>query len=315
MAKKIIISEFMERTAIEWLSDRFDVRYEPDWHEQRSTLAAALADADALIVRNRTQVNAELLQHQTRLRAVGRLGVGLENIDLEVCRQQCIEVMPAIGANAAAVAEYVVCCTMQMLRPICCATAEMVTGSWPRHRLAQGQEIGGKVLGLVGLGSVGRLTANLARGVGMHVIGYDPTLDPADPIWQTVERRSELDHIFRDALVVSLHVPLIDSTRNLVDARRLSLLRKGAMIINVARGGVVDESALAAALSSGHLGGAAIDVYAQEPLPAKSVFTGVPNLILTPHIAGVTTESNVRVSSLIARRIAEHISKDHNEEI
>jgi len=313
--KKIVISEFMDQAAVEWLGGRFEVRYEPGWHGQTSNLASALADADALIVRNRTQVTAALLQQQTRLRAVGRLGVGLENIDLEACRRQHIDVIPAIGANAAAVAEYVVCCSMQMLRPICGATAGMVGGSWPRDRLAQGQEIGGKVLGLVGLGSVGRLTANLARNVGMRVIAYDPTLGPADPAWDTVERRGELDHVFRDADVVSLHVPLIDSTRNLVDARRLALMRKGAMIINVARGGVVDEAALAAALSSGHLGGAAIDVYVQEPLPAGSVFSGVPNLILTPHIAGVTAESNVRVSFLIAQRIADHISKIHNEEI
>ncbi|MGB3291331.1 MAG: hydroxyacid dehydrogenase [Burkholderiaceae bacterium] len=309
MPNKIVISEFMDQAAVQWLSQRFDVLYQPDLHERRAALIDLLADADALIVRNRTRVDADLLQRQTRLKAVGRLGVGLENIDLDVCSSLGIAVIPAIGANAAAVAEYVVCCAMQLLRPAYASSAEVAGGAWPRDRLAKGREIGGKVLGIVGLGSVGRITATLAQALGMSVIAYDPTLDPANPAWSTVRRLEELDDVFRVADVVSLHVPLTAATRNLVDARRLALMRPDGILINVARGGVVDESALAQALSGGRLAGAALDVYEQEPLPSASVLAGVPNLILTPHIAGVTAESNVRVSFFIAEHIADHINK------
>lgn len=314
MRNRIVISEFMDQAAVDWLGERFSVHYQPDLHERRDALIELLADADALIVRNRTRVDADLLQRQTRLKAVGRLGVGLENIDLDVCHSQGLAVIPAIGANAAAVAEYVVCCAMQLLRPAYCSSPEVASGAWPRDRLAKGREIGGKVLGIVGLGSVGRITANLAQAMGMRVIAYDPTLDGANPAWSTVKRIDELDDVFRDADVVSLHVPLTANTRNLADARRLGLMRQGGILINVARGGVVDEAALARALSSGQLGGAALDVYDQEPLPPDSVFAGVPNLILTPHIAGVTAESNVRVSFFIAQHIADRIHQIQNEE-
>ncbi|HUG60105.1 MAG TPA: NAD(P)-dependent oxidoreductase [Candidimonas sp.] len=308
MAMKIIISEFMDVAAVQWLVERFDVTYEPDLCDRPVVLSALLADADALIVRNRTQVDAQLLAHQTRLQAVGRLGVGLENIDLEFCRQQSIEVIPAVGANAAAVAEYVTCCAMLLLRRAYGVSGEVAAGAWPRQPLTRGREIGGKLLGIVGLGSVGRITANLAQAIGMRVVAFDPSLDARDVIWQTVGRCDELDQLFCDADVVSLHVPLVEATRNQVDARRIGLMQESAVLINVARGGVVDESALAAALISGKLAGAAVDVYTQEPLPPGSVFAGVPNLILTPHIAGVTTESNARVSHFIAQHIAEKLT-------
>jgi (S)-sulfolactate dehydrogenase len=314
MPNKIVVSEFMDQAAVDWLSERYTVHYQPDLHEQRSKLIDLLTDADGLIVRNRTQVDGDLLQRQVRLKAVGRLGVGLENIDLDTCRSLRIEVIPAIGANAAAVAEYVMCCAMQLLRPAYFSSTEVASGAWPRDRLATGREIGGKVLGIVGLGSVGRITAALAQALGMHVIAYDPTLDATNQAWDTVRRLEDLDDVFRDADIVSLHVPLTASTKNLVDARRLGLMRQHGVLINVARGGVVDEAALARALSSGQLGGAALDVYAAEPLPPNSVLAGVPNLILTPHIAGVTAESNVRVSFFIAQQIAERINRIHNEE-
>ncbi|WP_353151142.1 hydroxyacid dehydrogenase [Pollutimonas bauzanensis] len=309
MTKKIIISEFMDEAAVQWLAQRFDVVYEPDLCERLEALSALLVDADALIVRNRTQVNAQLLACQTRLQAVGRLGVGLENIDLAFCRQQAIEVIPALGANAAAVAEYVICCAMQLLRGAYAASSEVAAGLWPRERLINGREIGGKLLGVVGLGSVGRITANLAQAIGMRVVAYDPSLDAEHSIWQTVGCCAELDQLFREADVVSLHVPLSDSTRNLVDARRIGLMPEGAILINVARGGVVDEAALATAVLRGKLAGAAIDVHVQEPLPPGSALADVPNVILTPHIAGVTAESNARVSHFIAQHVAEKLNR------
>jgi (S)-sulfolactate dehydrogenase len=305
--KKIIITEFMDGAAVQWLQAQFDVVYDPNLHARRDALRQLLADADALIVRNRTQVDADLLALQSRLRVVGRLGVGLENIDVDACSSRNIQVMPATGANAAAVAEYVVCTAMMLLRQAYGATAAVMQGQWPRDQLAAGREIAGKTLGLIGLGSVGGRTAQLAHAMGMRTIAYDPGADTAHDIWKTVSPCADIESVLAHADVVSLHVPLIDTTRDLIDAKRLSQMKKGAVLINVARGGVVNEAALADSLKSGHLGGAAIDVYTEEPLVASSVLAGVPRLILTPHIAGVTQESNTRVSQMIAERVAECI--------
>lgn len=311
MTYTIVISEFMDEAAVDWLAERFDVVYQPDLHERPAELAQRLVDAQALIVRNRTQVDASLLPLPSTIRVVGRLGVGLENIDLSLCRERGIEVIPAIGANAAAVAEYVVCTAMMLLRKAYLSSADVAAGTWPRASLGAGREASGKRLGLVGLGSVGRTTASLARALGMRVHAYDPSLPATHEAWQTVERCHELDELFRQSDVVSLHVPLTPGTRNLVDARRLALMPAGAVLINVARGGIVDEQALANALSEGRLAGAAIDVFVQEPLPSESVFQGIPNLILTPHIAGVTAESNVRVSFAIAHAVERRFREEN----
>jgi (S)-sulfolactate dehydrogenase len=305
--KKIVITEFMDDSAVQWLQARFSAVYDPNLYARRDDLRPLLADADALIVRNRTQVDTDLLRLQSRLRTVGRLGVGLENIDVDACASRNIQVMPATGANAAAVAEYVVCTAMMLLRQAYCATDAVMQGQWPRDQLAAGREIGGKTLGLIGLGSVGECTARLAHAVGMRTIAYDPGANTTRDIWRTVSPCADIESVLSQADVVSLHMPLIKTTRNLIDADRLSQMKQGAVLINVARGGVVDEAALAASLRSGHLGGAAIDVFTEEPVAAGSVLAGVPKLILTPHIAGVTHESNARVSQLIAERVAESL--------
>lgn len=305
MKKKIVISEFMDTSAVSTLQTSFDVVYEPDLVERPAALAAVLADADALIVRNRTQVNAALLSHGPGLVAVGRLGVGLDNIDVDLCRGKGITVIPATGANAIAVAEYVVSLAMVLMRGFLFSSGAVAAGGWPRAQLSSGRESAGKMIGIVGFGSVGQTVGELARAVGMRVIAYDPMLDAAHPAWQSARRYTDLDAVFRDADVLTLHVPLTEANSNLVDQRRLALMKKTAVLINTARGGVVDEPALASALKAGSLAAAAVDVFAHEPLQAGSPFAQCPNLVLTPHIAGVTQESNVRVSSLIAQRIAE----------
>jgi len=305
MSRRIVISEFMDDAAVQSLHADFSVLYAPDLVDRPADLAGALRDADALIVRNRTQVNGELLAGTRRLVAVGRLGVGLDNIDQAYCASRGIAVVPAIGANAAAVAEYVVGLAMGLLRGFLFSCGEVAAGEWPRARLASGCEVAGKVLGLVGYGSVGQRVGELARAVGMRVLAYDPMLPPGHPAWRDATRCEEVDDLFRQADVVSLHVPYSAQNAGLVDERRLGLMKAGAVLVNTARGGIVDEAALARALRSGALAGAAVDVFAHEPLPAGSALAGAPNLFLTPHIAGVTHESNERVSALIAQRIAE----------
>ena len=243
-----------------------------------------------------------------RLRVVGRLGVGLDNIDVAACEVRGIEVCPATGANDVAVAEYVIATAMLLLRDAYQAGADVIAGTWPRQR-CMGREIGGKLLGLVGYGGIARETARRARALGMRVLAHDPYLAASDPAWDDVER-CELDALLAAADVVSLHVPLTDATRGLFDARRIASMQRGAVLINSARGGTVDEDALIAALRSGHLGGAALDVFATEAVTADSGgrFAGIANLVLTPHIAGVTQESNVRVSALTADNVRRALS-------
>lgn len=305
MTQRIVISEFMDEAAVQTLRAGFDVLYDPELGLRREALALALRGADALVVRNRTQVDAELLQAAHRLVAVGRLGVGLENIDQAACAARGIAVIPAVGANAAAVAEYVVALAMGLLRGFLFSSGEVAQGRWPRAQLACGREVAGKVLGLAGYGSVGQRVGQLGRAVGMRVMAYDPMLPAAHPAWRDATRCEDLDTLVREADVLSLHMPFTPQNMHLLDARRLALMKQGAVLVNTARGGIVDEAALAGALRSGALAGAAVDVFEHEPLPAGSVLAGCPNLFLTPHVAGVTQESNERVSALIAQRIAE----------
>ena len=305
MSERILITEFMDEAAVAALAARFDVRYDAGLVDRPGELHNLLTDCAALIVRNRTQVTDRLLDAGPRLRVVGRLGVGLDNIDVKACEARRITVIPATGANAQAVAEYVVGTALALLRGAFDSTGAVAMGQWPRAALSNGREIGGKTLGLVGFGNIGRVTARLARAAGMRVIGFDPQVAAGDPSWQVeaVSPRAFAEMI-AEADVVSLHVPLTPATRNLIDAERLATMKPDAILINTARGGVVDEAAVAAALHAGRLGGAALDVFASEPLPAGSPLAACPRVILTPHIAGVTRESNTRVSALIAEKVA-----------
>lgn len=302
---RIVICEFMDSDAVAQLAARFDVCYDSELVDRPGDLARRVADADAVIVRNRMCVDGSLLERAPRLRVVGRLGVGLDNIDLRACAARGIEVIPATGANALAVAEYVIATAMLLLRGAYGATSGVAAGHWPRAALSNGREIAGKTIGLVGFGGIGRLTGRLARSLGMRSIGFDPQVPPTSPIWtgdETLPRT--LAEVVSEADVVSLHVPLMPATRNLIDAARLAMMKADAILINTARGGVVEERALAAALRARKLGGAALDVFEREPLPAGSPLAGCPNLVLTPHVAGLTRESNRRVSECVASKVA-----------
>jgi (S)-sulfolactate dehydrogenase len=304
-ARRIVIAEFMDDSAVHALALAHDTLYDPHLVDRQDALVAAVADTDALIVRNRTQVNALLLAAAPRLRVVGRLGVGLDNIDVAACAHRNVDVIPATGANALAVAEYVIATAMLLLRGAYGSTADVIGGRWPRTALSTGREIAGKTLGIVGFGGIGRVTARLARGLGMRVVACDPQLSATASVWdEEGVACTSLDTVLREADVVTLHVPLTAGTRHLVDAPRLAAMKPDAVLINTSRGGVVDEAALAAALRAEKLGGAALDVFEREPLPAGAALADCPHLILTPHIAGVTRESNARVSALIADRVA-----------
>ena len=308
---RIVITEFMDDDAVATLAKAFgegNVLYDATLVDKPDALAAAAADCDALIVRNRTQVRGALLDACKRVRVIGRLGVGLDNIDVAACEARGMKVIPATGANALAVAEYVIATAMMLRRASFLATADVVAGKWPRNALSAGRETAGSTLGLIGYGSIGQMTGGLAHGLGMKVVAYDPALPEGHAAWNGVARRVDLAHLITTADVISLHVPLVDATRNMFNTERIAAMKPGAILINTARGGIIDEAALATALKSWHLGGAAIDVFASEPLPASDVFAGCPNLILTPHIAGVSFEANVRVSSMIADAVIKALS-------
>ncbi len=304
-ASDILISEFIDEEAVEALRGDFAVRYEPGLARARGDLLTAVTAVRALIVRNVTQVDRELLDAATALEVVGRLGVGLDNIDLDACAERGIAVFPATGANAVSVAEYVLAAMLQLWRPVYGATARVAAGEWPRQELG-GRELAGSRLGLIGLGSVARTVAERASALGMSTAAHDPYLEPHDAVWEQAERFEALPDLLRSSDAVSIHVPLTDSTRGLLDAEALALLPPHALLINTSRGGIVDEEALVAALRAGRLGGAALDVFADEPLDAAggARFEGTPNLLLTPHIAGITEESNRRVSLVTAQNVS-----------
>jgi (S)-sulfolactate dehydrogenase len=304
----IVIAEFMEEGAVAALSARYETLYDPELVASPEALAGRLAGARALIVRNRTRVNEQLLAAADALRVVGRLGVGLDNIALEACRARGIAVIPATGANVDSVAEYVIAGAVLLRRGAWFATEEVAAGHWPRDRLV-GREVLGATLGLIGFGAIARAAARRAGALGMGVMAHDPYVADGDPAWaQCNVAPRPLQALLEEADVVSVHVPLSDATRNLIDAAALARMKPDAALINTARGGIVDEPALADALRSGRLAGAMLDVFETEPLPGGGPLAGVPNLVLTPHIAGVTRESNVRVSRMIAEKVIDALS-------
>lgn len=293
----IVISEFMDFQALEAAAKNFTVHYDPQLVDKPEQLKKLLDDALGLIVRNRTRVDTDLLECAPKLRVIGRLGVGLDNIDLKSCEQRKVKVCPATGANDAAVAEWVIVSVMLLLRQSFFYKAQMLTGDWPRNQ-AMGCETAGKTLGLVGFGRIARETARRAQSLGMKVLAFDPYVPSDDPCWTAVTPVDELGKMLRQSDAVSLHVPLTDATRHLINAEAIAQMKEEAIIINASRGGVLDEKALVDAIRSGRIKGAALDVYETEPLTASAAsrFADMPNLILTPHIGGVTVESNQRVS-------------------
>jgi (S)-sulfolactate dehydrogenase len=300
----ILISEFITSQALETLRAKYGVIYEPELYKDRSALIAAMQNIDALVVRNLTQVNEEVLVAAPKLKVVGRLGVGLENIELPACAKRNIKVIPATGANAESVAEYVIGAAVALTRGFIPATIGTLKGEWPRPRFSGYHEFLGQTLGIVGFGSIGRVVAKKAHTFGLQCIAYDPMLSgDALALDGFSVPLLPLHDLLAKSDAVSLHLPYLPETKNLFDGSMLDRIKKGACLVNTARGGIVDELALAERLRTGHIGGAAIDVFSAEPARDLSHFAGIENLILTPHIAGVTHESNERVSQMIADEV------------
>ena len=301
--KKILITEFMEQESVDNISDAFDVIYDPTLHENLESLSSQIAAVDAVIVRNKTQLTEALLLKAKNLTFVGRLGVGLDNIDTKFCSNNNIFVQPATGMNADSVAEYVIACSLSLLKNIPISHNGTVSGQWPRTSI-KSRELGGKTLGLLGFGVIGKKVSRLAQVFGANVIAYDPfvSLSDADSLGVTLTTQDEL---FRLSDVISIHLPLTDETRDLMNLSSFNKMKKSPIVINSSRGSIVNEEDLLKAYNENLINGFALDVYNSEPIKEKlyKEITSSMNCILTPHTSGVTAESNVRVSQFIADKV------------
>lgn len=299
----IVITEFMDEGPVEDLRAKYDVHWDKTLCDKPEEIKALLGDAVALIVRNRTRVTDDILSAGPNLKVLGRLGVGLDNVDVPACERFGVKVCPATGSNNVSVAEYAICAMMMLLRGSFYSRDDILAGKWPRNDNV-GLEARGRTLGLLGFGMIGQSAARMARGLEMEVIAHDPHVPGEAEGWKLAQSVS-LDDLISRSDILSVHVPLLPETRGIIDAAAMARMRKGAFLINTARGGVIDEDDLIAALKSGQIGGAALDVFADEPLSGETAakFADVPNLIMTPHISGVTVESSAAISTITVANV------------
>ncbi|MCX8175399.1 MAG: hydroxyacid dehydrogenase [Candidatus Micrarchaeota archaeon] len=285
----IVIADRMEPEVVAEIGKLGSVKVTP------ADLPSSLKDADVLIVRSATKVTEELLSHAPKLRIVARAGVGTDNIDRQACEKRGIKVINTPGASSNAVAELALGMMLAISRKLTKADGGMKAGKWLKKELT-GSELAGKTLGIVGLGRIGSLLAAKAGALGMRVIYHDPNSSSSE-----FGRSVPLEELFAAADFVSLHVPLTPATANMVNAAVLSRMKKTAVLVNTARGGLVDEEALYAALSEGRIGGACLDVYQSEPYSGK--LCRLENVLLTPHIAGSTAEAQARIGQELVERL------------
>lgn len=299
---KIIVAEKISASAVAQLQ-------EPNWNvltadQLNGKLAEHLESADALIVRSAVQVDAALLAHAGKLRVIGRAGVGVDNIDLEAATHKGIAVMNTPGANAVAVAEQTLGMMLAMARHLCRADALMRAGKWEKKSL-QGTELRGKTLGIVGLGRIGMEVARRARAFGMELVAHDPFVSVAVAKDQGI-RLVLLDDLYASADYITLHVGLTPQTTGMINQASIAKMKKGVRLVNCARGELVNEADLAAALKHGTVAAAALDVFAEEP-PKNSPLTALENVVLTPHVGGSTREAQEAVGVQIAQQVKEYL--------
>ena len=299
---KILITEFINKNSLEDLNNNFEIKFDEKLWEKEEQLLEIIKDYDGLIVRNKTQVNKKILSNAKNLKFIGRLGVGLDNIDTEFCKSKNIHVQPATGMNADSVAEYVISSSMSLLKKIPMFHHGTVKGDWPRTTI-KSAEINGKCIGIVGFGTIGRKVADYSLKNGLNVLAYDPYIKKLEDNEKNY-KLSTLEDVFKNADIISLHLPLTEETKNLINKPSFSKMQKQPIIINTSRGSVVNENDLINAYDQNLISGFALDVFENEPIK-KDLYeriTSEMNCILTPHISGVTTESNIRVSNYIVKK-------------
>jgi phosphoglycerate dehydrogenase-like enzyme len=295
----------MEDTSVEILKKNFDVTVDKSLSLNHNELKKIISNFDILIVRNKTQVNKEILENASSLKFIGRLGVGLDNIDTEYCRNNNIHVQPATGMNADSVAEYVINSSLSLLKNVPLMHQETSLGNWPRTSISS-RELNGKIFGLMGFGLIAKKVSTLAKIFNAHIIAYDPFIDPRIANKFNI-KLVDINEIFEQADVISIHLPLTPTTKDLLNYDAFTKMKKQPIIINSSRGSIINEDDLLRAYDEKLISGFALDVYETEPAP-KLFLNSIKNntnCILTPHIAGVTEESNIRVSDFIANSVKE----------
>jgi len=305
MAPKVLVSDKLSETAVQIFKDRgIDVTFDPSIGKDKDKLLEVIGEYDGLAIRSATKVTEKVLAAATNLKVIGRAGIGVDNVDIPAASKKGVIVMNTPFGNSITTAEHAISMLMAVARQIPEANASTHAGKWEKSPF-MGVEVTAKTLGLIGCGNIGSIVADRALGLKMKVMAYDPFLseEHADKIGV---QKVELDELLQKADFITLHVPLTDKTRNILSAENLAKTKKGVRIVNCARGGLVDEAALAEMLQSGHVAGAAFDVFAAEPATENPLFN-LPNVVVTPHLGASTTEAQENVALQVAEQMSDYL--------
>ncbi|OIP82201.1 MAG: phosphoglycerate dehydrogenase [Rhodobacterales bacterium CG2_30_65_12] len=305
MAPKVLVSDKLSETAVQIFRDRgVEVDFLPDLGKDKAALIAAIGEYDGLAIRSASKVTADVLDAATNLKVIGRAGIGVDNVDIPAASKKGVIVMNTPFGNSITTAEHAIAMMMAVARQIPEADTSTQAGKWEKSKF-MGVEVTAKTLGVIGAGNIGGIVCDRARGLKMKVIAYDPFLSEERADKLGVEK-VELDELLKRADFITLHVPLTDKTRNILSKEAIAQMKKGVRIVNCARGGLVDEAALAEALKSGQVAGAAFDVFAVEPAKNSPLF-GLPNVVCTPHLGAATTEAQENVALQVAEQISDYL--------
>ncbi|MBI3704058.1 MAG: phosphoglycerate dehydrogenase [Rhizobiales bacterium] len=302
---KVLISDSLSPAAVQIFKDRgIEVDFQPALGNDKEKLAELVGNYDGLAIRSATKVTPKILEKAKNLKVIGRAGIGVDNVDIPAATARGIIVMNTPFGNSITTAEHAISLMLALARQIPEADRSTQAGKWEKNKF-MGVEITAKTLGVIGCGNIGSIVADRAIGLKMKVIAYDPFLTAERALEIGVEK-VELDELFKRSDFITLHTPLTDKTRNIVDAKALAKMKKGVRIVNCARGGLVDEQALVDALNSNHVAGAAFDVFVEEPA-TKNVLFGHPNVICTPHLGAATTEAQENVALQVAEQMSDYL--------
>jgi D-3-phosphoglycerate dehydrogenase len=302
---KVLISDALSPAAVQIFKDRgIEVDFQPSLGKDKEKLAELIGNYDGLAIRSATKVSAKILEKARNLRVIGRAGIGVDNVDIPVATARGIIVMNTPFGNSITTAEHAISLMLALARQIPEADSSTRAGKWEKNKF-MGVEIYSKTLGIIGCGNIGAIVADRAIGLKMKVIAYDPFLSEERARDLGVEK-VELDTLFKRADFITLHTPLTDKTKNIIDAASIKKMKKGVRIVNCARGGLVDEAALAEALKSGQVAGAAFDVFVEEPATSNALFN-LPNVVCTPHLGAATSEAQENVALQVAEQMSDYL--------
>ena len=305
MIPRVLISDALSAAAVQIFKDRgVEVEFQPSLGKDKDKLAELINGFDGLAIRSATKVSGKILDKAKSLKVIGRAGIGVDNVDIPAATARGIIVMNTPFGNSITTAEHTISLMLALARQIPEADASTRAGKWEKNKF-MGVEIFGKTLGVIGCGNIGSIVADRAIGLKMKVIAYDPFLSPERAMDLGVEK-VDLEDLFKRADFITLHTPLTEKTKNIIDAKALAHMRKGVRIINCARGGLVDEAATYDALKSGHVAGAAFDVFVEEPATQNPLFT-LPNVVCTPHLGASTSEAQENVALQIAEQMSDYL--------